>query len=140
MKAIRPFMVLIVLFGTCSISIAQKGLTETQLKSERFTLGFTVGKSKSIKNIDFRTSRKKKLVIAFSNDRALKSLQLKPGTKVTGTFRFSQLSGTDLGSGRIMYDGNGILNFTKVMGPNGEAVGCPPLCEESVRLGLKVKE
>lgn len=74
------------------------------------------------------------------NDRALKKLNLKPGTKVTGTFRFSQLSGTDLGSGRIVFEGMGTLTFTKVIGPDGAPVGCPPLCEESVRLGLKIKE
>lgn len=124
---------------SATFSIAQPSKGTEMMKKERFTVSLKIGPRGQLSDVSFRNTKGKAFKATIFDAKALINLRLAPGTTVRGTFRYGQLSGTDLGSGRV-YSGTGTLRFKQVTGPKGEKVGCPPLCENAVRLGVKLEE
>ncbi|HKK77039.1 MAG TPA: hypothetical protein VJ953_18315 [Saprospiraceae bacterium] len=139
MKTIKIVFTLLAFFSFQQITLAQSSQRVADLKKESFTVNFKVGAKNQVTQVSFKTARGKRMKSTLLDKSALTGLKLDPGTTVKGTFRFGQLSGTDLGSGRI-YEGVGTLMFDKVMRPDGQIIGCPPLCDDAVQVGVRIKE
>ena len=140
MKTIKTTMLFALFFLLSGTICAQTIQSETDVKRTNFKLAFTVGKSGQMEKANIRTSSGKPFIILISGSSNLKSLKMAPGTRVEGSFRYSQIANLDLGSGKIVIEGTGNLKYTSVVGPTGKKVGCPPLCKDSTRLKLKIGE
>lgn len=139
MKTIKIVFALLVFFSFQQLTMAQTSKRVADLKKESFTVNFKVGAKNRLTQVSISSPDGKKLKSTILDQKALAGLKLAPGTTGKGTFRFSQLSGTDLGSSRI-YEGVGTLMFDKVHRPDGQIIGCPPLCDDAVQLGVRIKE
>ena len=117
---------------------AQSPESAEALMKERFTVSFEVGPRSRLQDVVFEATTGQRYDAKILNAAALGDVLSVNGAKVSGSFALNELSGTDLGSGRV-YSGAGRLTFNKVMKPDGEAVGCPPLCERSVRLRVELQ-
>ena len=127
------------LFACWNLTIAQSSSGVKSANQERYKVMFKVGPKNQLNQVAFKTSKGKKLKPTFLDKRAINRLKLAPGTTVWGSFRFNRLSGTDLGSGRV-FEGLGTLTFDKIIKSDGTQLGCPPFCEESVRLKMRLRE
>ena len=112
--------------------------TRERILEERFSVEITIGPRHRVSSVSFGSSGGQSLQAAVVDQRAVVALGLKPGSSIAGSFRFSGLSGTDLGSGRV-YSGRGTLTLDKVLEPGGGAAGCPPLCDDAVRLAVELR-
>lgn len=108
------------------------------LLAEQFSVQFKIGPRGQATNISFESSEGEKYRARFSDQSELSIIDAETGQLLWGKFQFNKLSGTDLGSGRV-YSGTGTLMFDKVHKPNGEPVGCPPLCERSIKLSVDLQ-
>ncbi|MEM6378042.1 MAG: hypothetical protein AAF705_07510 [Bacteroidota bacterium] len=139
MKTSKFILTLLTLFACCNLTIAQSSRGGKSANQEQYKVMFKVGSKNQLNQASFKTSKGKKLKPTFLNKRELTKLNLAPGTTVWGSFRFNRLSGTDLGSGRV-FEGLGTLTFDKIVKPDGTQLGCPPFCEEAVRLKMRLRE
>ncbi|MEL6926331.1 MAG: hypothetical protein AAFO94_19975 [Bacteroidota bacterium] len=70
----------------------------------------------------------------ITDSSGLKKLKIKNGTVLEGRFKAKSVSAGGLRGSRIIM-GDYIIMIGEL---RGEKVGCPPLCNETVRLGIRV--
>jgi hypothetical protein len=135
MKTIKFALALLAFSIVSHLATAQSSAGAKQA----FKVSLKIGPRYQLEQTSFTAYSGKRLKATILDKKALDRLKLRPGTIVQGTFRFSKLSGTDLDSSRF-YEGWGNFAFDKVMKPDGQVIGCPPLCEDAVRLKVRVRE
>ncbi len=152
MKTIISILSVLVFFSLPGM--AQSGKTSYDITKDQFNLNIKVGKNNSYKLQSIKSSKGKKIRAELYDLKDLASLKLKPGSEISGRFRFSKFategglgttrvnefaSAGGLGTTRVISGrGTGTFKLSKVKGPDRKTVGCPPLCKKSVKLGLKI--
>lgn len=132
----RTIVIILILAFGCTLSLtAQK---EREMTKSKFTLELTYTRHKTFKVLSFTSAEGRSYKCELTETAALSELRLPAGAVLTGTFQFETFASEGgLGTTRVAHGkGKGKFNITGAVDAKGIKLGCPPLCDRVIDLGL----